>query len=110
VRVPPAEQFAVTVGVPTLSVAVKLAVPEPPDKTDRVTGVIVTTGAVVSGFTVTVKVAVPSLPAASPAVAVHSMVVAAVTVGAVNIPPEKAPPFVQVVVGPLVTATLSVAV
>lgn len=54
--------------------------------------------------------AVPSLPAASPAVAVHSLVVVAVTAGAVKIPPENVPPFVQLTVGPDVTATLSVAV
>jgi len=110
VKVPPAEQFIETVGVPTLSVAVKLAVPELPDRTESVVGVIVTTGAVVSGVIVTVKVAVPSLPAASPAVAVHTLVVLAVTAGAVKVLPENAPPFVHVTEGPVVMPTLSVAV
>ena len=58
----------------------------------------------------TVKVPVPELPAASDAVAVHTLVVAAVTDGAVNVEPEKLPPFVQATEGPLVTPTLSVAV
>lgn len=108
--VPPAEQLVVIVGAPLLSTIVKFVTVDSPDKRDSVAGVIVTTGAVVSGFTVTVKVAVPSLPAASPAVAVHSTVVVVVTEGAVKVAPEKAPPFVHVVVGPVVTPTLSVAV
>ncbi len=59
---------------------------------------------------VTVKVADPELPAASLAVAVHTLVVFSVTVAAVNVVSEKAPLFVQVTFGPEVTLTLSVAV
>jgi len=106
----------VTVGpevTPTLSVAANVDVPVVPDATVRLAGLNVSVGAVVSGtggVTVTVRSAVPELPAASLALAVQMTVVSDVTVGAVNVFPEKLPPFVQVVVGPEVTPTLSVAV
>ena len=63
----------------------------------------------VSGSTVTVKIADPSLPAASLAVAVHSDVKVSLVAGAVNTPFEKSPPFVQETSGPVVIPTLSVA-
>jgi hypothetical protein len=108
---PPFVQLTVGPDVtPASSVAVRVAVAVCPDATVRDTGLKVTTGAVVSGLIVTVKVAVPSLPAASLAVAVHSLVVVLVTAGAVKVSAEKAPPLVQLTVGPDVTATLSVAV
>lgn len=50
----------------------------------------------------------PVFPAASPAVAVQTLVRFVVVDGAVNVLPENAPPFVHVTVGPVVTATLSV--
>ena len=61
---------------------------------------------------VTVKVAVPSLPASSMAVAVQTEAVSVSTTGAVKVfvATSKLPPFVQVTVGPVVTAILSVAV
>lgn len=59
---------------------------------------------------VTVSVAVPTLPAASLAVAVQTLVISEhLDCGAVNVPLEKLPPFVHVTVGPEVTPTLSVA-
>lgn len=63
------------------------------------------------GVMVTVSVAVPSFPAASLAVAVQTLIVSAVTVGAVNVlvATSNDPLFVHVTLGPLVTATLSVA-
>ena len=85
--------------------------PVPPEATVSVAGVNTTTGSSVSGggLIVTVKVAEPEFPAASRAVAVQTLVVWDVTVGAVNVDPAKVPPFVQVTEGPLATATLSVA-
>jgi hypothetical protein len=86
------------------------------DSTLKVTTLNATTGAVVSGagvgVIVTVNVPVPSLPAASPAVAVHTLVVSAVTAAAVKIfvATSKLPPFVQVTVGPDVTPNASLAV
>lgn len=58
----------------------------------------------------TVRVAFPLLPAASEAIAVQTLCVCTVTEGAVKVLPENVPPLVQVTVGPVVTATLSVAV
>jgi hypothetical protein len=81
-----------------------------------VAGLKVKTGAVVSGggggVIVTVRVAVPVLPAASPAVAVHTLVVFSVTAAAVKVfvVTAKLPPLVHVTVGPEVTRRLSVAV
>ena len=64
-----------------------------PDATVSVGGENVITGAVVSGggggVTVTVSVAEPSLPAASLMVAVQTLVVSAVTAGAVNVSVPK---------------------
>lgn len=58
----------------------------------------------------TVSVPVPLFPAASPAVAVQTLVIFNPVRGAVKVPFAKLPPFVQVTVGPVVTAVLSVAV
>jgi len=114
---PPFVQLAVGVAdTPPASVTVKVDVPVDPDATVSVVGLNVKTGAVVSGggggVIVTVKIAVPILPAASPAVAVHTLVVLAVTAAAVKVFVEtvNVPPFVQVTVGPDVTPRLSVAV
>jgi hypothetical protein len=96
------------------SVAERVEVPVWPDSTVKVAGLKVRTGAVVSGtgaVIVTVRVAVPVLPAASLAVAVHTLSVSAVTAAAVKILvlTLKAPPFVQLTVGPDVTPRASVA-
>jgi len=106
----------VTVGTPatpTLSVAVSVDVTVPPDDTFTVVGLKETVGAAVSGggaVIVTVKVPVPVFPAASLAVAVHMLVVFAVTSGAVKTLLMKLPPFVHEIVGPEVTRILSVTV
>ena len=80
----------VTVGpvvTATLSVAVRVDDPVPPESTVRVAGANVKTGGTVSGASgavmETVSVAVPSFPAASVAVAVHVAVVSWLTAGAV---------------------------
>ena len=71
------------VTTPTLSVAVRVDDPVPPEFTVNVPGLKITSGATVSLATETVSVAVPSFPAASEAVAVHVAVVSALTTGAV---------------------------
>ena len=113
-KLPPLVQLNVgPVAMPTLSLAVKVDVPVAPETTERAVGLKERLGACVSGTgaeTVTVKSAVPELPAASLAVAVQTTVVLAVTAGAVNVLPEKLPPFVQLKVGPVAMPTLSVAV
>ena len=98
-----------------MSVAVNVAVALWPDATVKVTGLKLTTGASVSGIIaviVTVKVAEPSFPAASLAVAVQTLSVSAVTAAAVKtfVPTLNSPPFVQVTFGPTVIPTESVAV
>ena len=100
----------VTVGpdvTATLSVTVKVEISVLPDETDKIAGLNARAGAVISGEILTDKTAVFSFPAASLTVAVQSLVVADVTTGAVNVPPEKAPPFVHVMAGPDATPTLS---
>ena len=59
----------------------------------------------------TVKVAVPSFPAASIAVAVHTLSVVSVTVAAVKtfVATSKLPPFVQVTVAVAFSVTVKVA-
>ena len=76
----------VTVGplvIPTLSVAVRVDDPVPPESTVRVSGLKVKTGGSVSLEMETVNVAVPVFPAASVAVAVHAKKVRKLTTGAV---------------------------
>ena len=114
--VPPSVQTAVGVSdTPPSSVTVKTDVAVDPDATVSVSGSKVKTGAVVSGggggVMVTVNVPVPVFPAASPAVAVHSLVVSDVTAAAVKtfVATSNAPPFVQETVGPVVTPRASVA-
>ena len=69
---------------PTLSVAVRVDIPVPPEATARVAGVKVTTGGVVSAATEIVSVTgSAAFPAASEAVAVHVAAVSALTTGAV---------------------------
>ena len=116
VKVPPAKLppfVQLTSGLPkmaTLSVADKADAAVSPESNVNVVALNETAGASVSGVIVTFNVAVPEFPAASPAVAVHALVVAVVTTGAVNVPPAKLPPLVQLTVGPVVTPVLSVAV
>ena len=50
---------------------------------------------------------VPVLPAASDALAVQTLIKSVSVSGAVNMPSDHAPPFVQVTFGPDVIATLS---
>ena len=110
-KLPPFVQLNVGVVVTfTLSVTVKLEVPVLPDTTVKLAGAKDNTGAVVSGVIETDRTAVEALPAASLTVAVHSLVVELVTIGAVNVPAENTPPFVHVVVGPELMPTLSEAV
>jgi len=115
-KLPPFVQLTVGPVVTAVSsVAVSVELPVWPDSTESVAGLNVTTGAVVSGtgtVIVTVSVAVPSLPAASLAVAVQTLWVSEVTVAAVKVfvATSNEPPFVQVTVGPDVTPTASVAV
>ena len=76
----------VTVGpvvIPTLSVAVRVDDPVPPESTVRVAGVNVKTGRSVSAATETLSLAVPAFPAASVAVAAHLALVSSLTTGAV---------------------------
>ena len=68
---------------PTLSVAVTVTAAVAPDNKERIPGLKVITGGVVSLATVIVSVAVLPLPAASVAVAVHVVVVSTLTTGAV---------------------------
>ena len=95
----------VTVGplvIATLSLALKAEFPVPPLITESVAGLKLKTGAAVSGgagIIVTVRVPVPSLPAASCAVAVQTLIVSWVTAAAVKTPPAKLPPLVQLTVG-----------
>ena len=63
-----------------------------------------------SGVIVKLAVAVPVLPAASEAVAVHVLTVVVLTLGAVKVDPENTPPLSHVTVGPEATPILSVAV
>jgi hypothetical protein len=114
-KLPPFVQ--VTVGplvTPNASVAVRMEVSVISDSTVSVVGLNSTVGGVVStgAVIVTVNVAVPVLPAASLAVAVHTLVVSVVTAAAVKIFVEtlKLPPLVHETVGPVVTPTASVAV
>lgn len=96
---------------PTLSLVVKVETTVIPDSTVTLSGEKETDGASVSiGVIDTVSMAVLSLPAASPAVAVHTLVVSTDTAGAVKVDPEKLPPFVHSTLGPVVTPRLSVAV
>ena len=95
---------------PALSVTVNVDAAVLPDETVKVAGLNARVGAVVSGAIETVRTAVEEFPAVSLAVAVHSLVVAVVTIGAVKVFPENVPPFVQFVVGPDVIPTLSDAV
>lgn len=85
-----------------------------PDSTESVIGEKLKLGAVVSGggVIVTVRVAVPALPAASLAVAVQTLCVFVVTIAAVKIllVTSKLPPLLQVTSGPTVTPTSSAAV
>ena len=100
----------VTVGpdvTATLSVTVKVEISVLPDETDKIAGLNARAGAVISGEILTDKTAVFSFPAASLTVAVHSLVVSTVTIGAVNVLPEKLPPFVHENVGPDIMPTLS---
>lgn len=93
---------------PTLSVAVKVEGAVPPEATETVPGLKLTTGLDVSGggaVIVTVSVAVVVFPAASPTVAVHVLVESVVTVGAVNVLPLNVPSVHDV--EELVTPTLS---
>ena len=76
----------VTVGpvvTATLSVAVRVDDPVPPESTVNVAGLKLTSGATVSLATEIVRVAVPAFPVASEAVAVHVTLVSALTTGAV---------------------------
>ncbi len=92
-----------------LSVIDRVDVTGLPDGTVKVSGLNDRTGASVSGTIVTVRVAEDEFPAASLAVAVHSLVVDDATIGALNVPAENVPPLVQLIVGPSVIRTLSVA-
>ena len=107
-KLPPFVHVTVVPGVTAaLSVTVNVEAAVFPDATVKVAGLNARVGAVVSGAIETVRTAVEEFPAASLAVAVHSLVVAVVTIGAVKVFPENVPPFVQFVVGPDVIPTLS---
>jgi len=103
----------VTVGplvTPTLSVAVRVDDPVPPEATSRVAGLKVTTGGAVSAAIIIDSVAaVLSFPAASVAVAVHVAVAVALTSGALYMLFAKEP-SVHVTVGTTMSSTLSMAV
>ena len=110
-NLPPFVQLNVGVKiVPALSVTVRVAVAVLPPDAVKVDGLKVNVGAVVSGLIVTVRVALEEFPAASLADAVQTLVVTLVTIGAVNVDPVNAPPFVHVVVGVAARPILSVAV